>query len=420
MKKFVRPHTMLLIVCFSWIVNQAGAQKLEAGAAEIKINPPLGSYLAGYQQNRKSTGVHDDLFVKAVVIANAGNSVAIVAIDCIGLPYPLVQRIRDEVEEVIPRQDFNADHIVVSSTHTHSGPDVIGIWGEDLMHSGTDSAYITQLVKGAAGAIVKAWKSRQRVNARYAVTSFGLGWVENISDSTEVDRDVTMMQFINSKGKSIATLTNFACHPTFLDKENTLISADFPSGVYRQLNAKLGGVNLFLQGAIGGWVQPEHVSRSFEDAQQKGKELADEVVLSLKKAKPLQGNDIYYTSRQFELPVANKQFKSLAAASVIKRDIGDGTPTEIAWFSIGEAMFATHPGETSPLYSHRTKQLMSTEGPKFVLGLGMDEVGYIIKPDFFAPDTRLHAAAYLTGMSPGKEAGNAIMQVLEELAEDSK
>ena len=66
MKKFVHPHTMLLIVCFSWIVNQAGAQKLEAGAAEIKINPPLGSYLAGYQQNRKSTGVHDDLFVKSL------------------------------------------------------------------------------------------------------------------------------------------------------------------------------------------------------------------------------------------------------------------------------------------------------------------------------------------------------------------
>ncbi|MBX3255133.1 MAG: neutral/alkaline non-lysosomal ceramidase N-terminal domain-containing protein [Chitinophagaceae bacterium] len=420
MKKFERLFVLLFTGCFLLLAGLAKAQVLEAGAAEMKINPPEGSYLAGYQQNRKSTGVHDDLFAKAVVIANAQNSIAIVTIDCIGLPYPLVQKIRDEVEERIPRADFNADHVVVSSTHTHSGPDVIGIWGEDMTQSGTDSAYINQLVSSAAEAIVKAWKGKQRVIARYAVTSFGQGWVENISDSAEVDRDLTVLQFVNSKGKNIASLTNFACHPTFLDKENTLVSADFPSGLYKQLKTKLGGVNLFLQGAIGGWVQPEHVSRSFEDAEKKGRELADMVVLALKQAKPLKGSGIYYASRQFELPVANKLLRDLATARVIKRDISEGTPTEIAWFSVGDAMFATHPGETSPLYSLHTKQMMNTSGPRFILGLGMDELGYIIKPDFFAPGTRLHAAAYLTSMSPGMEAGDIMMNVLEELIEDSK
>lgn len=420
MKKLVLLPALFFAMCCTMMVNIAAAQGLQVGAAEIKINPPMEAFLAGYQQNRKSTGIHDDLFAKAVVVTNAENALAILTIDCIGLPYPLVQKIRDAVESKIPRADFNADQIVVSSTHTHSGPDVIGIWGQDLMHSGTDSIYLDQLVSGAAEAIVKAWKNKQQVVARFATTSFGQGWVENVSDSLEIDREVVVLQFVNGKGKNIATFTNFACHPTFLGKENTLVSADFPSGLYKQLKAKLGGVHLFLQGAIGGWVQPEKVSRSFEEAEQKGKELANVVSDALKQSKPLQGNTIYYASRQFELPVDNNGLKDLAAASVIKRDIGDGTPTEIAWFSIGDAMFATHPGETSPLYSLNTKKLMKTNGPKFILGLGMDELGYIIKPEFFIPGTPLHAAAYLTSMSPGKDAGPAVMQILEELAEDNR
>lgn len=420
MRKFLQLPVFWGILCFWLLTGTATAQNLQVGAAEVKVNPLPGTYLAGYQQNRKSTGIHDDLFAKAVVIANQQNSVVLVSIDCIGLPYPLVQAIRDAVEQKIPRADLNADHIVVSSTHTHSAPDVIGIWGEDIMHSGTDSLYLSQLVNGAAEAVQKAWKSKQRASARYAVTVFGDGWVENISDNAELDREASVLQFINTRGKSIATLTNFACHPTFLDKENTLVSADFPAGLYKQLKVKLGGINLFLQGAIGGWVQPENVARSFEAAEQKGKELADAVVQALKKTTPLQGDDIYYASRQFELPVVNKQLKDLAAASVIKRDIGEGTPTEIAWFSVGNAMFATHPGETSPLYSLETKRMMHTNGPKFVLGLGMDELGYIIKPEFFSSDTKLHAAKYLTSMSPGKDAGAIMMQVLEELAEDNK
>ncbi|MGN6437360.1 MAG: neutral/alkaline non-lysosomal ceramidase N-terminal domain-containing protein [Agriterribacter sp.] len=416
MKKLKRIWLLLFwVCCLLWM--PAMGQELQAGAAEIKINPPLGSYLAGYQQNRKSTGIHDDLFAKAVVISNGENAIAIVTIDCIGLPYTLVQKIRDAVEQKIPEGDLNANQVIVSSTHTHSGPDVIGIWGEDAMHTGTDSAYLSQLVNNAASAVAEAWKSRKRATAKYAVTAFGEGWVENISDSLETDRELTILQFVNRRGKNIATLTNFACHPTILGNENTLVSADFPAGMYQQLNAGLKGTHLFLQGAIGGWVQPEHVARNFDDALQKGKEIANAVIAALQHAKPLEKQTIRYASQQFEMPVSNQALKELAKASVIKRDIVEGTPTEIAWFSIGEAMFATHPGESSPLYSLNTKSMMKTTGPKFVLGLGLDELGYIIKPEFFTPGTKLHAASYLTSMSPGKNAGATMMQVLAELAE---
>lgn len=402
-------------VCYpAHIQGQTG--KLMAGAYEAVINPPDSAYMAGYGQDRRSTGVHDNIYVKAVAVSNNENAVVFVTFDCIGLPFPVLQQIRDAVEKRIPASQFDVRHIIASSTHTHAGPDVIGIWGKDVQHSGVDNAYISFLINKAADVITNAWKHRHAVTARYAISSFGKGWVENVSDSAEIDREVTVLQLLNSRGKNIATLTNFACHPTILDGNNTLISADYPSGFYKYMKSKIGGINLFLQGAIGGWVQPEHVPRNFETAEKKGSELAQSVLTALQSsAKPIAGNDINFRSKVFEIPVRNNPLTELAYAGIIKRDIADGTLTEIAWCSIGNASFVTQPGETSPLYSLRTKQLMKNDGPKFILGLGMDELGYILKPEFFKEGTTLHAAKYLRSMSPGEQASEVMMHRIEEL-----
>lgn len=409
-----------------------GKQGLRVGAAEAVITPSPGTFLAGYGNDRKSTGVHDDLYAKAVVISDRdpagsgqdpagssrGNTVVLVTIDCIGLPFPVVQQIREATRQQIPSGAFDVGHIVVSSTHTHSGPDVIGLWGADVMHSGIDDAYTDFLVSSTAGAIVRAWESLQPAEARYAVTTAGEGWVENISVQDELDKDLTVLQFRDAAGHSIATLTNFACHPTILDGGNTLVSADFPSGFYKQMQTQLTGVNLYLQGAIGGWVQPENLSRSFEAAEEKGEELARIAIRALAQSQPLQGHAVHFVSKQFEFPVSNQQFQGLARAGVLKREFNEGTLTEIAWFSVGDAMFATHPGETSPLYSMQTKTMMQTSGPKFVLGLGQDLLGYILKPEFFQSGTTLHGAPYLTGRSPHPDAGANMMQVLEALQKE--
>lgn len=415
-------HKLFAIIILCLINSLAGAQndsgnRLLVGAAEAVINPPVNSFLAGYDQNRKSTGVHDDLYVKAVVVANRQNALALVTIDCIGLPYPALQKIRDAVEQLLPAENFNTGHIVVSSTHTHAGPDVIGIWGKDRQTTGADSAYLHFLIHTSAATIVKAWKHRRNAIVQYANTVFGEGWVKNVSDSAEIDHTVSVLQFTTRRGRSIATLTNFACHPTFLGRENTLVSADFPSGFYTQMKKLKRGVHLFVQGAIGGWIQPEKVTRTFGEAEKKGAELAWAATAALAKPTLLQGTAIHFDAIRFEIPVSNQGLGLLAESGVINRDVSDGTPTEIAWFSIGNAVFATHPGETSPVFAYATKRLMKTTGPKFIIGLGQDELGYILKPDFFKPGTRLHAAGYLTSMSPGEKAGPAMMQVLEELAE---
>jgi hypothetical protein len=389
-------------------------QEMKVGASQAPINPSIPSFIAGHTQNRMFTGVHDSLFVKVVVIANGKNALAIITYDCIGMLYPQLEAVRQKIGAKIT--GLEASNIIMSSTHSHAGPDVVGIWGPDVMHSGADGNYMTSVVDITAEQIEQAWTKRETVIAYYGTGTYGEEWVHNISEPNELDRSVTVIQFRDQRGRSVATLTNFACHPTFLDAVHTQVSADYPGGFYREMDAKLGGTNLFLQGSIGGWVQPEGEPQTFEQAYKRGSELAGVTIGLLHNPKKVKGSGILFHSAAVDLPVQNQGFIQLSKAGVIKRHIDSTVRTEIAWFQIGNAVFATHPGETVPAMSHATKKLMHTDGPKFVMGLSMDALGYIIKPYFFDAERKIPHAEYLCSMSLGPGTSARIMEVLEKLS----
>lgn len=386
------------------------------GAASGPVNPGLENFIAGDKPNRHFGGIHDSLYVKAIAISDPKNTIVILTVDCIGLIYPTLVEIRKTAAARISKDVLDVSQIVLSSTHTHSGPDVVGLWGEDQMTSGVKEDYMEMLVNVSVSVIEDALNKRQEATVHFAETNYGEEWVYNISKPDELDRSLTMMQFRDLMGNSIATLTNFACHPTFMDGVTDQISADYPGGFYAELDEKLQGTNLFLQGAIGGWVQPEYEEKTFENAMSRGKELARVVIRTLENSKRLDSTQIQYRSKIFSLPVSNPGFQQLSSLGVINRVVTDSVETEIAWFEIGDAKFVTHPGETSPKYALDSKELMNTSGPKFVLGLGMDGLGYIVTPDFFDSANEVPHSEYLTGMSIDKQAGPMIMQIVEELS----
>jgi hypothetical protein len=389
--------------------------QLRAGAASAGINPPIGAYVAGHTQNRKFKRVHDDIFVKAVVVTDGSKSITILTFDCIGLLYPQLLEIRSAVAGRIRDKAFDTSAIVMSSTHTHTGPDVVGLWGPDLMHSGVDSAYMKFLVRTASEQVVRAWKSRKRVSADYSVSRHGEGWVWNISQPDELDRSLTVLRFRDRKDRPVAIMTNFACHPTILDGAHEEVSSDYVAGYYQRMDSLYGGVNLFLQGAIGGWVQPEHEEKTFERALYRGRGIADAVQAGLQQSRPLGGNGVTLHRQIFDMPVDNPAFRQLSVLGVIRRQMSASVATEVAVFRIGDAMFATHPGETVPAMSLATKELMPTQGPKFVMGLGMDAMGYILKPEFFTRRKEIPHAEYLCGMSAGPKTSAEVMKVIGSL-----
>lgn len=389
------------------------AQGLRVGTASATIDPPDGSYLAGYDLNRKSTGIHDHLHAKAVVFDDAKTPVALVVLDAISLQYPTVQEIRKAAERKVKGITLPSERIIAQATHSHCTPDTIGIYGPDETHTGLNDAYMKQLVETASDVVARAAEKLAPATLRYAETVCA-GWAVNDSEAQELDNSVTILECVDAQDKVLATLTNFACHPTVLDGDTTQVSADWVGAYYAAMSAALPGEHLFLQGGIGAWIQPKTPERTFALAERYGKDLASKTLEALKQGKALEAGPIRFAHQTFTMPMANEGFRQMSLAGLTPRDFrGAGVETEVAWFAVGAAQFATHPGETAPMFTRETKKLMTT-GPKFVLGLGLDHLGYICPARFFADTKAIPYADYQITMSPGKDAGQRMMDALKE------
>src|SRR3954464_10875213 len=92
-----RLHTLLLLVATPAL---APASELSVGFGEADVTPEVGKkpvFLAGFGQDRKATKVHDPILVRAVVLADGDDKIALVSVDVVGLFHPTVERIRKEL-----------------------------------------------------------------------------------------------------------------------------------------------------------------------------------------------------------------------------------------------------------------------------------------------------------------------------------
>ena len=89
--------------------------KLKAGAAETIVTPPMGAPTLGTIQ--RSTGVHDELYARALVLNDGKQRVAILSLDLIGMDFELSDEIRDAIHA-----RTGIATTLVHCTHNHSGP----------------------------------------------------------------------------------------------------------------------------------------------------------------------------------------------------------------------------------------------------------------------------------------------------------
>src|SRR6185312_14385634 len=95
-------------------------EHLLVGVAKGKITPKLGCELAGFDARKGvASGIHDDLFARALVIGDQDKAVVLVSLDLIGIPQQFTNAVRKAVHSAtgIAERD-----IILSATHTHCGP----------------------------------------------------------------------------------------------------------------------------------------------------------------------------------------------------------------------------------------------------------------------------------------------------------
>jgi hypothetical protein len=409
----------------------ASPRLLQAGFARVKINPNLSDpnrpiWLAGFGPHRAATKIHDDLWATACVIDDGYTRLGIVALDAIGFFHDDVIAVRRRLGA-----QLGLTYTVVCSTHNHSTPDLMGLWGPTYVQTGVDQDYREQVISAAARALADAVDALEPARLAFSHIPLNPAGLETDTRKPIIfDPDLRLMHFTHQvDGSTLGTIISWADHPETPWSHNTEITADFPgylrnaleNGITEKgavLEPGVGGIHLYINGAIGGLmttspsviVHDPYLNDDFKEpghqkARALGRQLASRILPVLRKDEEQPtGPDhiaIAIRARTVELPLQNKLFLLAPVLGVIDRghpgwQQWDRVRSEVALIRIGDASIACIPGEIYPeLVNGGVERAPGAdfgvdpvEVPpirammpgkiKFIFGLANDEVGYLI------------------------------------------
>jgi hypothetical protein len=359
--------------------------QLQVGASMQNINPTQshldeGVYLAGYGVGpvRKAEGIRDDIWARAMAVSDGKETFVLVSLDLIGIGNVDLQYIRE-------RASFSSNvpegNILVSATHTHSGPDFQGLWG------GVPASYRKYVRTQTISAIVGAVKDLKP--ARIYITSFELPeYNKNRAGKFDfTDATMTVLNAITlAGGLPIVTLVNYAAHPTILGSGNKLVSSDFPSALRNKVEEKIGGMAMYINGAVG----DVSARRQGLNADQYGAKLGEIAVAHLQEEKTrLKSKITSLKHKDFELPVKNKAFLVAYAGSLLRPysrlnfdpQIGYYVVTRVHYIEYGpDLALMSVPGEAYTRFALPLRQMSNSKHVLF-LGLTSDTLGYFVPED---------------------------------------
>jgi len=452
----------------SWLDTNGDARRdegepFEDGNANGRFD---GVWMAGFHSPRPAAGVHDDLWARALVLDDGRARLALVVLDAIGLMHDQVLDVRARVDP-----GLDVDYVAVATTHTHHGPDLMGLWGPGFGRSGVDPAILEDTLDGAARAVERAVEALRPARLRFArVPEAAAELVEDSRPPEVLDPGLRLLHAVDAAtGGTLGVLVAWANHPETLWDRNLAISSDFPhflrealeGGVTdrdgRVVREGLGGTAVYANGAIGGLMttSPDlpvrdplsgeiHTEPSFAKARAQGRALA---ALALE---ALRGEDVVEVeagalalrARTVELPLANRLLLLGAALGMLPRGfVRPGVlRTEIGAFAVGPASFLLVPGEiypeivnggiespagadfpVDPVEVPPLRELMPGRF-RFVIGQANDALGYILPRSQWDDEPPwLYGAAeetYGEIVSVGPEAGPRLHAGLAEVLED--
>ncbi len=234
--------------------NGQEPREFKAGAATADITPkePVPMWGYGSRHGSLSQGTLDPLKATAVVLQVGNRKLAIVGLDLGRSPSESsLQRIREVI-----KQKAGIEFSMIAGSHTHHGP-VLELSDKPGHGQGKYDAtirYYAELEAGVVQAILAA-------NDQLVQVKLGTGAVElegfNRNRHSKIqpiplDRRLALIKLDDAKtGKTVATIVNFAAHPTSLPDEKMEFSADYVGALRAELESTVGGVAVFMQGASG-------------------------------------------------------------------------------------------------------------------------------------------------------------------------
>ena len=237
--------------------------EFRAAAVKIDITPTTPQWLLGYGA-RQSTGVHDKIFHRIVLLDDGITQFALVSSDICLISPAEYEKVAADLEK---RTGIKAVNFWWANTHTHSAPEVgppglaVAFLGDRYTHK-VETAYTEMVEKTLIDGIAEA---RQKL----APAKLGFNWGTSYANINRRARDVEgetylglnpegpsdrrlgLIRLDKADGSPLALIANYPIHGTVLGGQNLQISGDAPGVVSEYVEQKTGAPLLFINGAAG-------------------------------------------------------------------------------------------------------------------------------------------------------------------------
>ena len=436
MKRRLLAWPALLVLAVSGSLVPAGAEpaQFSVGFAVRSVDPsgctecrPEGQFLGGFGYDDPVTVEHDPLEVRAMAISNGTKTVELAIVDTQGWfsgyqegPWGS----HNARENAAATLGLTAGDIIISSTHSHAAPTIMGIWGT------TDPAYLEYVHDQTVDALVAAGSTLRPAELLAAEAEVSDTIISGVTQydgyqGWRVDGDTPILWARDPVTK--ATLGLYANVPVHADIVNgvglDLMSADHIGVERRLLDEDLGGTSVIAMGTLGrqeATVQTDGIAA----AERVGSYVANEIERALAHATPITDGTVASAEQYVLVPGTNPLLAALNYGNAapgcpcplpgvdtwtIDRAltppylVGAAFGTWITALRIGDLVYASEPGEAFPETSTAIGRAFGGDVDVRVVGMAQDQLGYYYPPEAYpftfinASDHQIYNASLLIG-----------------------
>lgn len=403
-----------------------------AGAALVPLRVPEGTPLAGYGALarrlvppdllgrhphafwfRPHQGALDALAARALVVEANGRRLVWVSADLVAVDRAFTARVERDLGEA----GLAPLTLVVSASHTHSGP--AGFLDAGLMGAVSVERQDPEVRDAVAGAVVEA---ARRAAADVGPARIGADTAEGPALTVgrlghPVDRRLTVVRVEREDGRPVAVLWHYAIHGTMLGPRNLSLSGDVMGLASQELERRLGVPALYVNGAVGDVSPARH---GLEPARAAGQALADAVRQLWDRIDPARKVRLDVERATVRLPAPRLSLHNctdgwVPSALTLPLGAAFSREAEVIAGVLGDTAWATIPGELQSALGEAIGAVRGGWRRVLVAGLSNDYLGYFVTAADYARPSYVTCAS-LYGAGAGEQLVATAVGALERLA----
>ncbi|MBU0714441.1 MAG: hypothetical protein KJ964_03660 [Verrucomicrobia bacterium] len=272
---------------------------LLAGYGEATVTPPLGTELCGYGGKiRRAESVLDELKAHAVWLEKGPARLVLISCDLIGFSVEFSDTIR---KQVAAENDIPMEHILLSCTHTHTGPASMPLknCGGAIVPE-----YLAKVPHSISEAVRAAGADRSKATLRLQCQTITPIGFNRCNDSFQtIDPKLTTAIFERLEKNKIY-MFNYACHPVMM-KGHVAVSADWPGRLVQAIE-KRGHHGVVFQGFCGD-INPVSLFGDAEDPEDLvtlyGESMCQQMLLAEPQAKSVEVTELIGLEQRIQIPL---------------------------------------------------------------------------------------------------------------------